>query len=155
MSDDNGIMEAEQRVREMNRVTRQYSEQGNRFLRSMREPPQAGQPRQVRFEPAAPAPIQEKRGQDNTSAAGQRVRNRQNSPPSTAAKTANAAHPPENIPPAVPENKNRSNIHNSGPMMFPDLTADSEKLMLLLLMYLLIREKADIKLLLALGYLLL
>ena len=155
MSDDNGIMEAEQRVREMNRVTRQYSEQGNRFLRSMREPPQAGQPRQVRFEPAAPAPIQEKRGQDNTPAAGQRMRNRQNSPPSTAAKAANAAHPPENIPPAVLENKNRSNVHNSGPMMFPDLTADSEKLILLLLMYLLIREKADIKLLLALGYLLL
>ena len=155
MSDDNGIMEAEQRVREMNRVTRQYSEQGNRFLRSMRDPPQAGQSRQVRFEPAAPAPFQEKRGQDNTSAAGQRVQSRQNIQPDTAAKVVNAAHPPENIRPAVQENKSRNNVHNSGTMMFPDLTADSEKLMLLLLMYLLIREKADIKLLLALGYLIL
>lgn len=155
MPDDNGILEAEQRVREMNRVTRQYSEQGNRFLRSMRGSPQAGQSRQVRFEPAAPDPFQGKRGQDNTSPAGQRAQNSQNVQHDAAAKTAAGTRPPENIPPAVPENKNKSSAHNSGAVMFPDLTADSEKLMLLLLMYLLIREKADIKLLLALGYLLL
>ena len=36
-----------------------------------------------------------------------------------------------------------------------DLNLDGEKLMIILIMYLLIKEKADIKLILALGYLLL
>lgn len=35
-----------------------------------------------------------------------------------------------------------------------DLNLDGEKLMIILIMYLLIKEKADIKLILALGYLL-
>lgn len=39
--------------------------------------------------------------------------------------------------------------------LLSDLNLDGEKLMIILIMYLLIKEKADIKLILALGYLLL
>ncbi len=139
---ENGIREAEQRVREMNRVTRQYAEQGNRYLQNIRTPPhsstQQQPPRNVqraaRFEPAVKAEPQSGQGgtaQNNSS---------------------------QNVAPNTQSNNNHNlynkEIHNNVPML-PDLKIDNEKLMILLLMYLLMREKADIKLILALGYLLL
>ena len=65
-----------------------------------------------------------------------------------------------NFLPAPAEDHFHNEIHsNSGDRSrspgFPDLFADNEKLMILLLIYLLMKEKADIKLILALGYLLL
>lgn len=136
---ENGIREAEQRVREMNRVTRQYAEQGNRYLQNIRTPPhsstqQRNVQRAARFEPAAQADPQSGQGgtaQNNSS---------------------------QNVVPNTQSNNNHNlynkEIHNNVPML-PDLKIDNEKLMILLLMYLLMREKADIKLILALGYLLL
>ncbi len=156
MAEDNGILEAENRVREMNRVTRQYSEQGNRFLQNMRDPSQQTQQaqrqsRQVRFEPAAPS-SQEKRGQDSVPHNGPHQAHnggtRQN------VQENRRMLPEERSAPSVPKNM-KNNTNNGGYSMFPDLTADSERLMLLLLTYLLIREKADVKLLIALGYILL
>ena len=196
---ENGIAEAEQRVREMNRVTQQYSEQGNRYLQAMMNAQNA---RQTRFEPAGQYP-QRKSGQDNfpgnrpqsqprhsqpQQPRQRRYQLRQEPPP-----MGQHQNPPQNFP--NPQNSSsmqrrephgvqqhcvpgtgkgngcpapfhsghedhRSEIHkhpsgNDRAMGFPDLFADNEKLMLLLLMYLLIREKADIKLILALGYLLL
>lgn len=197
---ENGIAEAEQRVREMNRVTQQYSEQGNRYLQAMMNAQNA---RQTRFEPAGTYP-QQKSGQDNFS--GNRPQNhqqqshqphqpqprryqlrqepsrrdQQQSHPqnfqhpqnSSAIQRRNSPNPQQHCVPGsrqgnhcpapvhTGQENHSSEIHkhpsgNDHVMGFPDIFADNEKLMLLLLMYLLIREKADIKLILALGYLLL
>ena len=135
---ENGIREAEQRVREMNRMTRQYAEQGNRYLQNVRTQQQPQQPRNVqraaRFEPAAPSGPQNGQG-DLT----------QNKSPQAVPQNTQS----NNVP-----NLYKKEIHKSG-TAFPDLNIDNEKLMILLLMYLLMREKADVKLILALGYLLL
>ena len=211
---ENGILEAEQRVREMNRMTRQYSEQGNRYLQSMRN---AQNIRQTRFEPAEPY-LQEKNGQDNSSGnrmvnpqqqfqqrqnmrqnPQQNQQNQQNQQLNRQQQSRQRQPQPQNqrqnwqqnwqqngqqnghqfqprhdqpvqgeyshsgnslhIPVHSGEGPSRNEIHdmgNSNPFPgFPDLIADNEKLMILLLMYLLMKEKADIKLILALGYLLL
>ena len=223
---ENGILEAEQRVREMNRMTQQYSEQGNRYLQSMIN---AQNMRQTRFEPAVPYP-QEKIGQgsfpqsrmagshrehysqqngfsnrqqngnqnwqagsprgqyfspneqQNLSHSGQQGgnQNRQagsprghypqnnNCPPrgdpagerrNMPQNNRNGNSRAGNLLPMPPEERSRNEIHNrqgnqNSPFGFPDLLADNEKLMILLLIYLLMKENADIKLILALGYLL-
>ena len=227
---ENGILEAEKRVREMNRMTQQYSEQGNRYLQSMIN---AQNVRQTRFEPAVPYP-QEKIGQGNShqsrmagnsggqyspqnrpqagnprgqyspqnrpqagsphghyfspnepqnlSHSGQQGgnQNRQsgnprehypqnnNCPPrgDPAGERRNMPHnnrngnsPAGNLLPMPSEEHSHNEIHNrqgnrNTPFGFPDLLADNEKLMILLLIYLLMKENADIKLILALGYLL-
>lgn len=139
---DNGILEAEQRVREMNRMTRQYSEQGNRYLQSMRNvPPQT---RQVRFEPAAPAP-REKTGQESSSGGSGGIHGNVRDPV--------GSQPQHASDPTV--RSSGSPNTRGGKIFFPDLTADGERIMILLLIYLLMRENSDIKLILALGYLLL
>lgn len=185
---ENGIKEAEQRVREMNRMTQQYSEQGNRYLQSMMNAQNA---RQTRFEPAPPHP-QQNIGQGShggfpANHTGNQQQNRQrnmqhngnpnmqqnfrnnNCPPrgDPAGERRNLPHnnsrgnsPARNILPPLPEEHFHNEIHkNTGNQSsfpgFPDLIADNEKLMILLLIYLLMKEKADIKLILALGYLLL
>ncbi len=133
---ENGIREAEQRVREMNRMTRQYSEQGNRYLQNIRTPQTSVNVQQsARFEPAAQKQ-NVPRGQDNSV---------QNSAPQAFSQNTQRNNS---------NNIYKQEIHKSG-AIFPDLKFDNEKLMILLLMYLLMRENADIKLILALGYLLL
>lgn len=134
---ENGIREAEHRVREMNRMTRQYSEQGNRYLQNIRTPqtPRQNVQRSARFEPAAQKQ-NVPRGQDNVTQ-------------QSAAQTIS-----QNTERNNSNNIYKQEIHKSG-AIFPDLKFDNEKLMILLLMYLLMRENADIKLILALGYLLL
>ena len=137
MADDSGIIQAEQRVREMNRMSRQYSEQGNRFLQDMREAQPRRQTRQVRFEPAAEPAAVPQSGQGGADV-------RQGSP--ARGEAANAR----------PSAGARGNgVHNREQQAFPDISIDTEKLMILILIYLLMRERADIKLLLALGYLIL
>ena len=202
---ENGILEAEQRVREMNRMTRQYSEQGNLYLQSMRNAQNPQNFRQTRFEPAEPYPAGSPRGQysspnipkngsQNHQHNGQQnSRNRQNNnfpqncppncPPAGDPAGERRNTPGQqnrqqngqqmnsrnrsnfhtaNFPPGIlpPEEHIRNEIHNGQANQnpfpgFPDLIADNEKLMILLLIYLLMKEKADIKLILALGYLLL
>ncbi|MCM1024178.1 MAG: hypothetical protein NC395_08990 [Prevotella sp.] len=165
---EQGLAQAERRVREMNRVTRQYTEQGNRFMQRNFQSPSGGQ---TRFEQV---------GRGNTYGGGQ------SSPPQNAAQTRQAAQSPpygQNIPAAVPPASGKPPQGKSPPGSFPagnfqtgnsqmgnsqmgtpqpgglaflsDLKLDNEKLMIILILYLLIKEKADIKLILALGYLLL
>lgn len=188
---ENGIQEAEQRVREMNIMTQQYSEQGNRYLQNMRNMPNS---RQTRFEPAEPYP-RVKNGQDdfrgNRMVNQQQVRNDQRSFQNNPGNFQNdhrnfqnnhrngqgsfqnrQGNSPNRQSPHAVSGNNRAfsdshaggnhshhDIHNSAQvqhsMGFPDLIADNEKLMILLLIYLLMKEKADIKLILALGYILL
>lgn len=96
------IFNAEQRVREMNRMTRQYIHQGGNYMDNRQAPP--------RFEAAVkPSPAPE-----------------------------HASSPP---------------LRNEPRRMQPSI--DNEKLLIILIMYLLIKEKTDIKLIAALGYLLL
>ena len=108
---DRGILQAEQRVREMNRMTQQYVSQGNRYMQNMNVPP-------PRFEPM---PVHN---------------NGQNSPS-----------------PSEPRPEHREHRQNSSRPV--PLGIEGDKLLLMALIYLLIKENADIKLIAALGYLLL
>ncbi|MGN0675375.1 MAG: hypothetical protein ACI4KG_06465 [Oscillospiraceae bacterium] len=140
---NNSIQQAEQRVKEMNRMTRQYAEQGNRFMRQTQNNYSAKQ-QQPRFEPVR---------RENTygSHNSQNISYGQLPPQMSAERAARSVPQQKNIP----QQKNTPKTQES---FFPDLSnikLDNEKLMILLIMYILIKEKADIKLILALGYLIL
>lgn len=136
---EQGIIQAEQRVREMNRMTQQYAERGNRYMQNMNIP-------QPRFEPmhdhsgqdtgnTDPLPVQELSPEIHT------VHNQNIRPQNDSPSNVNRIH--------------QGHHHNDPPGR--GLTAfgiESDKLLLIALIYLLIKENADIKLILALGYLL-
>lgn len=150
---EQGLAQAEQRVREMNRMTRQYTEQGNRFMQQNFRSPQNSQ---TRFEQV---------GQNSTYGAGQSPHMRNASAGQSSARigqtqqTRQVLQIPQTEPPAqeLPPMRNHNAGNNSagGLAFLSDLKLDNEKLMIMLIMYLLIKEKSDIKLILALGYLLL
>ncbi|MBD5146243.1 MAG: hypothetical protein HDT21_10120 [Ruminococcus sp.] len=146
---EHGLAQAEQRVREMNIVTRQYAEQGNRFMQQQmlrtqntqnQQNGQNGQNphnNQTRFERVVP---------ENNTYGG-----RQNTP-----KQNGAPQRPSGIPAPAPQPPAEEHEPRKDQMLFGSgFQFDNEKLMILLILYLLIKEKADIKLILALGYLLL
>ncbi len=140
---NNSIQQAEQRVKEMNRMTRQYAEQGNRFMKQAQNNYPARQ-EQPRFEPVRRENTYGGHNAQNVSAG-------QLPPKYTSGKSARNVPQQKNIP----QQKNPPKTQES---FFPDLSnikLDNEKLMILLIMYILIKEKADIKLILALGYLIL
>ena len=150
---EQGLAQAEHRVREMNRVTRQYAEQGNRFMQQQMLRTQNAQNRQngqnvqnpqnnqTRFERVVP---------ENNTYGG-----RQNAPKQNCAPQRPSDIPAQN-PPLAPEPAAKEREPRRDQMPFGSgLQFDNEKLMILLILYLLIKEKADIKLILALGYLLL
>lgn len=138
MPDNNTVERAEQRVREMDRVTRQFSEQGNRYMRQMMNRrtqtvmqgtqdtvhniPQVSK-NGTRFEP---------------------VERKRNVPPK-------AAEAQKNTEKTVHQN----GTQNAGGRRPANQGIDGEKLLLAALMYLLIMENADIKLILAIAYLIL
>lgn len=142
---EQGLLQAEQRVREMNRVTRQYTEQGNRF---MQQNMQNMRNNQTRFEQVRP---------DNNTY----VKDRNTMPRQQSRQAAQTVQTPQplHIEPPVQEisgqNRPAEKAQTAGLSFLSDLNLDGEKLMIILIMYLLIKEKADIKLILALGYLLL
>ncbi|MBP1560620.1 MAG: hypothetical protein J6C96_05170 [Oscillospiraceae bacterium] len=162
---DDGILEAERRVREMNNMTRQYSMQGNRFLQNMQnmQNSQNGQNTQStqnqqnmqgihntlkpRFEPAPNSRVmQENRtfrgnGAPRFETGNQQKQGAQNHAPNRESK-------PDRQTPVQQSDTRQTGFDLS------KFNLDSEKLMIIALMYLLIKEKADIKLVLALGYLL-
>lgn len=111
----NGIVSAEQRVREMNRMTQQYVRQGNSFMQQNNQRPRQEQPR---FEQVCRTPQPPERQQSV----------------------------PDNVP-------KKTSPAQTAPLQ--GFVMDNEKLLILLIIYLLIKEKADIKLIAALGYLLL
>ncbi len=138
MPDNNTVERAEQRVREMDRVTRQFSEQGNRYMQQMisrrtqtgmqntQNPvhniPQVGR-NGTRFEP---------------------VERKKDVPPKTEETQKSEK---KNVPPNGTRNMGDRQRTNQG--------IDGEKLLLIALMYLLIAENADIKLIIAIAYLIL
>ncbi|MDE5991516.1 MAG: hypothetical protein K2G87_00545 [Oscillospiraceae bacterium] len=150
---EHGLAQAEQRVREMNRVTRQYAEQGNRFMQQQMLRTQNTQNaqnvqnvqnphnNQTRFERVVP---------ENNTYGGRQNAPKQNGAPQRPSGTPAPAPQPAPEPPAKEREPHRD------PQLFGSaFQFDNEKLMILLILYLLIKEKADIKLILALGYLLL
>ena len=153
---EHGLAQAEQRVREMNRVTRQYAEQGNRFMQQQMlrtqnsqntqnaqnvQNVQSPQNNQTRFERVVP---------ENNTYGGRQNAPKQNGVPQRPSGIPAPASPPAPEPPAKESEPRRDQMLFGSAFQF-----DNEKLMILLILYLLIKEKADIKLILALGYLLL
>lgn len=170
---EQGLIQAERRVREMNRVTRQYTDQGNRFMQQIQQV-QNMRNNQTRFEQVVP--------NNNTYNSGNNVpqnpqmqkmqnggRRQQNMQTVQSAQTVQNTQNVQNRQTvrseadgcsAAAKNYPAGNTQawNGAAGMLPllsDLNLDGEKLMIILIMYLLIKEKADIKLILALGYLLL
>lgn len=168
---ENGIMQAEQRVREMNMMARQFNEQGNRFMqqRQTAQPVQSAQsarPMQpLRNAQAASRGTSPQRQQTTRFEPVEPNAGRQVGTYNPAGKGGNFSSPRfENTkpvrspdPPAPPEPRNvpRESPPADLSSLFSGFSMDGEKLMIMLMMYLLIKEKADIKIILALGYLLL
>lgn len=181
---EQGLIQAERRVREMNRVTRQYTEQGNRFMQQIQQV-QNMRNNQTRFEQVIPNnnnntynsgnnvpqnPQMQKmqnggRRQQNmqtvqSAQTVQNTQNVQNGQNAQYAQNRQTVRSEADGCSAAAKNYPAGNTQawNGAAGMLPllsDLNLDGEKLMIILIMYLLIKEKADIKLILALGYLLL
>lgn len=142
---EQGLLQAEQRVREMNRVISRYTEQGNRFMQqNMRN-------NQTRFEQVRPDNnTYGTYSKDKNSI--QRQQNRQITQTVQTPQPLHSESPAQDVP---GQNRPAERTQNASLSFLSDLNLDGEKLMIILIMYLLIKEKADIKLILALGYLLL
>lgn len=117
MNDKASIAKAENRVKEMERMTKQYVEQSNRYMN------RNGQtaPRFENMRPPSPD-------------------SRRNMPPPVCGECP---------PPRQAANK------DSSVSELQDILHDKDRLLILSLMMILLKEKADIKLILALGYILL
>lgn len=177
---DEDIRKAEMRVMEMNRMTKQLAEQGNRYIQDngvtyrRSAPPRTET--ETRFEPVPPQNVRQEAAPNTNSAAnrnkgqnnsfqrnnaqnrnnggGQVVQNRRSTPQRKPVPPPPIPEPvpePPAPPPAKPTAQNSGGISE----LLPSLGLDSEQLLLIALMYLLIREKADLKLIAALGYILL
>lgn len=154
MANNNSVERAEQRVREMNTVTRRYAEQGSRYMNNMN----AAQ--QTRFEtvdvrpeeispsrPSRPSgtPVQPPRPPSGAGKARQTQREDGSKSVRTVSRnTTDAEKLHKEQPRSVQQDVPRG-----------DGEFDGERLLLLAVIYLLMRENADIKLILALCYLIL
>lgn len=148
MPENNTVERAEQRVREMDRVTRQFSEQGNRYMRQMQSVQRTQNMRNVRDAVPVPDKMDGVHNIPRTGRNGTRfepVERKREVPqkesaeiPKSAEKAVHQSGTPKPL---------KQNLQNQG--------IDGEKLLLIALLYLLITENADIKLILAIGYLIL
>lgn len=146
MPDNNTVERAEQRVREMDRVTRQFSEQGNRYMQQMMNTRRTQNMRNIRD--AVPVPEQENGAHNNVPRAG---KNGTRFEPVERKRDEPKKEVPKSTEKPVPKiGTANTSVHNSQPAGI-----DGEKLLLIALMYLLLAENADIKLILAIGYLIL
>lgn len=152
MPENNTVERAEQRVREMDRLTRQFSEQGNRYMRNMQNMRSRNTENAVTVETVPDSGdsahnTPQIRGQ--VSKTGTRFepveRKREIPQRETKAETTKSAKK------AVPQN----GTQRAGGRSLQNQGIDGEKLLLIALLYLLITENADIKLILAIGYLIL
>ena len=148
MPENNTVERAEQRVREMDRVTRQFSEQGNRYMQQMMNTRNTRDMRNIRD--AVPVP-DSSGGVHNIPRAGRNgtrfepVERKKEVPPKEAAEVPKSAE--KSASKSGTQKPLKQSVQNQG--------IDGEKLLLIALMYLLITENADIKLILAIGYLIL
>ena len=159
MPDNNTVERAEQRVREMDRLTRQFSEQGNRYMQQM-----MNRRSQTR--------MQSTQYIDGTYNAVPESRNSVHNIPQVG-KNGTRFEPVErkrDVPQKerdVPQKERleapkseekayrQSSTQSAGGRRHTNQGIDGERLLLAALMYLLIMENADIKLILAIAYLIL
>ena len=139
MTEKGSISQAENRVKEMNRMTRQLLEQSNRAFRqntprdTQREPPQS--------RPGMPYSSTGTRFEQMNRPPRNNAVQRPNAPPPMPQKSGNK--PCENAP--APKKESGLDSLFGG---------DGDTALIILIIVLLMKEKADMKLILALGYLL-
>lgn len=149
MPDNNTVERAEQRVREMDRLTRQFSEQGNRYMQQM-----MNRRTQTRIQ-----------SNDSTNNAVPESRNSLHNIPQVG-KNGTRFEPVEKkrnvpkketaeAPKSAEKTVHQNGTQNTRGQQSANQGIDGEKLLLAALMYLLIMENADIKLILAIAYLIL
>ena len=151
MPDNNTVERAEQRVREMDRLTRQFSEQGNRYMQQMMNRRNQSRMQNMQYTDGTYNDVPESRNSvHNIPQVGKNgtrfepVERKRNIPQKTeeTVKSEEKSVPPKNV-------------QKSGGRQSVNQGIDGEKLLLAALMYLLIMENADIKLILAIAYLIL
>lgn len=152
MPENNTVERAEQRVREMDRLTRQFSEQGNRYMRNMQNMRSRNTENAVTVETVPDSGngvhnTPQARGQVSKTGTRFEPVERKKEVPKKETKTET----PKSTEKAVPQNSTQ----RAGGRSLQNQGIDGEKLLLIALMYLLITENADIKLILAIGYLIL
>lgn len=157
------LTRAENRVREMSRLAQQYVEQSNSYMRNFEQNRQnnstvnkgyntgmqnnnrRSEARALRFEPM---PTQSNRRQENTR------NNRQDS--QNSEKGSFNTRQPEAVTKSSADSPERlGSVHKKSGILdnlLPDMNIDEEKIILMALIALLFKEKADMKLLIALGY---
>ena len=149
MPDNNTVERAEQRVREMDRLTRQFSEQGNRYMQQMMN--RRNQSR-MRVTDSVRDVVPESRSSlHNIPQVG---KNGTRFEPVERKRTI-----PQNETSEAPKSEEKTfrqnGNQNAGTQHTANQGIDGERLLLAALMYLLIMENADIKLILAIAYLIL
>ena len=153
MIDNNSISAAEERVKEMNRLTGQYLEQSNRYINQRNSRNML-----PRFETMQGRAVQNSNIiQNNNTMRNNMVRNGNN-----AVRSNNSANGRNN---GGMRNNNSNNTpqQNKCSMSPPQQNGifgflsgtESDRILLMALMAILLKEKADMKLILALGYILL
>ena len=148
MPDNNTVERAEQRVREMDRLTRQFSEQGNRYMQQMMNRRSQTRMRVTdSVQDVVPESINSVHNIPQVGKNGTRFEpvERKRDVPKQA----------EEAPKSKEKNVSQNVPRNAGGQQFTNGNIDGEKLLLAALMYLLIMENADIKLILAIAYLIL
>lgn len=150
MPENNTVERAEQRVREMDRLTRQFSEQGNRYMRNMQNMRSRNTANAVTVEtvPDSRDGVHNNpqvRGQVSKTGTRFEPVERKREVPQKETKTPKREE--KTVPKNITQRAVGRSLQNQG--------IDGEKLLLIALMYLLITENADIKLILAIGYLIL
>lgn len=146
MPDNNTVERAEQRVREMDRVTRQFSEQGNRYMQQMMN--RRSQSRMRITDNVQDAVPESRNSVNNIPQVG---KNGTRFEPVERKRDVSQKETAKSETKNVPQNGNQ----NAGRRQHTNQGIDGEKLLLAALMYLLIMENADIKLILAIAYLIL
>lgn len=153
MAENNSIERAEQRVREMNSVTRRYAEQGSRYMNNMNAAQQtrfeAVDVRPEEISPSKPSGTQTRAFSDT-----EKARQREDTRKGVRSTVKNTAAGDGEKP---RKEQSRSVQQGAVQQAVPrgEGGYDGEKLLLLAVIYLLMRENADIKLILALCYLIL
>lgn len=161
---NDSIRQAEQRVREMNRMAQQYSERGNSFMRQMQgNGVQNGAQNKNASNNFVPNNFAANRQngvaqqQPRFEQVSRPVQNNGQGRSTPQQRSVSQNNMQKNDRRNVPNEKNlpKGGIKDAVFSGQPVFNIDNEKLMILLIMYILIKEKADMKLILSLGYLLL
>ena len=152
MPDNNTVERAEQRVREMDRLTRQFSEQGNRYMQQMMNRRSQTRMQNMQYTDGTYNAVPESRSSvHNIPQVGK------NGTRFEPVEKKRDVPPKERVEAPKSEEKafRQNSTQNAGGRQHTSQGIDGERLLLAALMYLLIMENADIKLILAIAYLIL